>query len=74
MYLDHPNIIKCFGFFEDKTNFYALMELGCDGQLFDIIMNGETLSEESTSFIIGNLLEAVNYLHSFKIIHRDIKP
>jgi hypothetical protein len=32
------------------------MELGCDGQLFDIIMNGDTLSEESTSFIIGNLL------------------
>ena len=40
MYLDHPNIIKCFGFFDDKTYFYTLMELGCDGQLFDIIMNG----------------------------------
>jgi hypothetical protein len=32
------------------------MELGCDGQLFDIISNGQTLSEEVTSFVIGNLL------------------
>lgn len=32
------------------------MELGCDGQLYDIISAGTKLSEESTSFIIGNLL------------------
>jgi serine/threonine protein kinase len=50
------------------------MELGCDGQLYDIIATGETLSEESTSFIIGNLLEAVSVLHSHTILHRDIKP
>jgi len=51
-----------------------MMELGCDGQLFDVISSGQTLSEESTSFIIGNLLDAINLMHRHKIIHRDIKP
>jgi len=50
------------------------MELGCDGQLYDIISSGETLTEEGTSYIIYNLLDAVNLMHRHKILHRDIKP
>jgi serine/threonine protein kinase len=73
-FLDHPNIIRNFGFFSDEENIYAIMELGCDGQLYDLIANGVTLSEESTSYIISNLLEAVNVMHKNKILHRDIKP
>lgn len=73
-FLDHPNIIKNYGYFSDEDNFYTIMELGCDGQLYDIISSGETLTEESTSYIIGNLLEAVNLMHRHKILHRDIKP
>lgn len=73
-FLDHPNIIKNYGYFSDEENFYTIMELGCDGQLYDIISSGETLSEESTSYIIGNLLEAINLMHRHKILHRDIKP
>lgn len=73
-FLDHPNIIKIYGYFHDEEHFYIVMELGCDGQLFDIISNGQTLSEEATSFIIGNLLDAVQLMHKHKILHRDIKP
>lgn len=73
-FLDHPNIIKTYGFFADEDYFYTVLELGCDGQLYDIISNGTRLSEESTSFIIGNLLDAVSLMHKHKIIHRDIKP
>jgi hypothetical protein len=73
-FLDHPNIIKTHGFFADEDYFYTILELGCDGQLYDIIANGQRLSEESTSFIIGNLLEAVALMHRHKILHRDIKP
>ena len=73
-FLDHPNIIKNYGFFHDEEHFYTLMELGADGQLYDLISNGQTLHEESTSFIIGNLLDAISLMHKYKILHRDIKP
>lgn len=73
-FLDHPNIIRAYGYFADEENFYTVLELGCDGQLYDVISTGQTLSEESTSFIIGNLLDAVCLMHRHKILHRDIKP
>ena len=73
-FLDHPNIIKVYGYFSDEEHFYIILELGCDGQLFDVISGGQTLSEETTSFIIGNLLDAVGLMHKHKILHRDIKP
>ena len=73
-FLDHPNIIKNYGFFSDEENIYTIMELGCDGQLFGLIATRPQLTVESTSYIIGNLLEAVNVMHKHKILHRDIKP
>jgi aurora kinase len=43
-FLDHPNIIKVYGSFTDDKYIYIIMELGCDGQLFDIISSGQTLT------------------------------
>ena len=50
------------------------MELGCDGQLYSLMSEHKQLNEETTSFIIKNLLEAIHYMHGNKILHRDIKP
>jgi hypothetical protein len=72
--LNHPNIISLYSFFADDTHFYTLMELGCDGQLYNLILNSSRLSEETTSFITKNLLEAIHYIHSNQVLHRDIKP
>lgn len=73
-YLKHPNIIEVYEFFEDDRHFYTLMELGCDGQLYNLIFEKKRLTEEGTSFISKNLLQAVDYMHGLKILHRDIKP
>jgi len=74
MFLDHPNIIKLYGFFHDKDNIYLLLELGSSGQLYKVIKERERMSENSTSYTIKQVCEAVRYLHFFKIIHRDLKP
>jgi serine/threonine protein kinase len=74
MYLDHPNIVKLYGFFHDKDNIYLLLELGSSGQLYKVIKDKERLSEASTSYCIKQVCEAVRYLHCYKIIHRDLKP
>jgi serine/threonine protein kinase len=74
MYLDHPNIIKLYGFFHDKTNIYLLQELGSSGQLYKVIKEKERLTEASAAYTIKQVCEAIRYLHFFKIIHRDLKP
>ena len=62
-FLNHPNIIDLYGFFDDEVYFYTLMELGCDGQLYSLISQHKNLTEEATSFITKNLLEAVHCMH-----------
>jgi aurora kinase len=44
-FLNHPNIIDVYGFFHDEHYFYTLLELGCDGQLYNIIAQHKNLTE-----------------------------
>lgn len=44
-YLDHPGIVKLYGCFDDVRNFYLLMELGCDGELYQLTAKKLTFSE-----------------------------
>lgn len=51
MYLDHPNLIKLYAYFSDDHNIYLLMELGCDGQLYDMMKKKNKLHEDSVSIL-----------------------
>lgn len=73
-FLEHRSIMRNYGFFQDNDIFYSIQELGCDGPLYSLIANGNTLEEESASFIVSSLLEGVSLMHKHKILHRDIKP
>lgn len=35
--LDHPNIVKFYGFFEDEENIYLILEYISGGTLFDYL-------------------------------------
>lgn len=73
-YLDHPNLVKLYSYFADDYNIYLLMELGCDGQLYDIMKKKPKLQEDSVSIITREILEGLSYMHQAQVIHRDIKP
>lgn len=49
------------------------MEYLPDGSLFDKLAEKTTFSEKKTSRIIKQIIEALMYMHKFKIIHRDLK-
>jgi len=82
--LDHPNIL---GFIEayDSTEFYdpntgeiqtvcaIVMEYATGGELFDYLEKNVYLPEETARKIFKQLVDAINYLHSWNITHRDIK-
>ncbi|CAJ1364962.1 unnamed protein product [Effrenium voratum] len=70
----HPNIIRMHETFKGKLHFYVIFEL-CDGaRIFDYIMEAETHTEQETACVVQQLVQAVDYMHSRLICHRDIKP
>ncbi|KAL3816207.1 hypothetical protein ACHAXA_001263 [Cyclostephanos tholiformis] len=76
--MDHPNIIKMVGCYEDDERIHIVTEKYTGGELFDRIVRNTTdngcLDERSASRIIKSLLRAVEYLHENDVVHRDIKP
>ena len=45
--IDHPNIVRMLNAYEDKNHYCIIMELMQGGELFDHIIEKETLQEQS---------------------------
>lgn len=56
MFLDHPNLVKLYAYFYDDYNIYLLMELGCDGQLYDLMKKKKKFTEESVSIVTREII------------------
>ena len=70
----HQNIVKAQELCEDSRNFYIVMEF-VNGASLTKLLNGKAISEPKARYIIKQLLQALNYLHSsMQIVHRDLKP
>ena len=70
----HPNIIKILDYFESSSAIYIVMEYIENGDLFTYLEEKNFfISEKKAKQIIKSIVEAVRYLHSNGILHRDIK-
>ena len=74
--LDHPNIVKYFGTFEDDFYLHIMMEYLQGHDLFKIITLKDytKIEEKDMSQIIFKLFKTLIFLHTKNIVHRDIKP
>ncbi|KAM7039835.1 death-associated protein kinase 2 isoform 1-T1 [Acridotheres tristis] len=70
----HANIVQLHDIYENKTDVVLILELVSGGELFDFLAQKESLSEEEATRFIKQILDGVNYLHSKKIAHFDLKP
>jgi serine/threonine protein kinase len=68
----HPHIIKLIDVLEDDKHFYIILEYLDGRDLFEF-MNRNFLNEVKAKRIIYAVMRAVKYLHTFGIVHRDIK-
>jgi serine/threonine protein kinase len=75
MFINHPNVIKIYGFFDDLLHFYIIMESALDGHLSDFLnKRPNTLKEDEASVLLYQTCSAISSLHTHTIIHRDLKP
>uniref|UniRef100_A0A452IK46 non-specific serine/threonine protein kinase n=1 Tax=Gopherus agassizii TaxID=38772 RepID=A0A452IK46_9SAUR len=71
---DHPYIVKLLGAFYHDSKLWIMIEF-CPGGAVDAVMLelDRGLTEPQIQVICRQMLEALVYLHSKKIIHRDLK-
>ncbi|CAD8139364.1 unnamed protein product [Paramecium octaurelia] len=70
---DHPNIIKLYEIYESGDYIYLVMELLEGGELFDLILETPFFVESKIALIMFKIFDALEYLHTKNIMHRDIK-
>uniref|UniRef100_UPI00358F99BD serine/threonine-protein kinase Nek9 isoform X1 n=2 Tax=Myxine glutinosa TaxID=7769 RepID=UPI00358F99BD len=73
--LHHPNIISYYNHFLNGNHMLIELEYCNGGTLHDKIasMHKQHFEEEKVIWYFYQLASAVKYIHSFDIIHRDIK-
>ena len=77
--LRHPNIVQMIDAFETENEVISVAEF-VPGELFRLFdqfkaeVGYRRLPEPRVAEIAGDLVSALHYLHSHRILHRDIKP
>jgi len=71
--LSHDNILKLYDIFEDDENYYVVQELFLGGELFDKLIELQSLDEGKVVSIARQLLSAAACMHKSGIIYRDFK-
>ncbi|XP_039204719.1 serine/threonine-protein kinase 36 isoform X2 [Crotalus tigris] len=71
--LHHPNIVQMLDSFETDKEVVVVTDYA-EGELFQILEDDGNLPEEQVQLIAAQLASALYYLHSHRILHRDMKP
>ena len=71
--LEHPNIMKIYECFEDEENIYIVSEFCDEGDLLSKMEKVKSLNEIIVKFLMGQIFDAIAYLHANRVFHGDIK-
>ena len=71
--INNDYLVNSYFIFQDKKNYYFVMEYLPGGDVYTLLSKNN-LPKKTIQLIVAETILAVNYLHSIRIIHHDIKP
>ncbi|XP_026202053.1 MAP kinase-interacting serine/threonine-protein kinase 1 isoform X2 [Anabas testudineus] len=69
----NKNILELIQFFEDSSCFYLVFEKLCGGSILTHIQNRKHFNELEASKVVRDIAQALDFLHTKGIAHRDLK-
>lgn len=72
--VDHPNLVRLLDTYETASSYVLVLEMADQGRFLDYIVSWGNLTEEKVALYLRDILEALHYLHSWRIAHLDLKP
>ncbi|KAJ8480180.1 hypothetical protein OPV22_023907 [Ensete ventricosum] len=70
----NPFVVRFFYSFTSRENLYLVMEYLNGGDLYSLLRNLGCLDEDVARVYIAEVVLALEYLHSLRVVHRDLKP
>jgi len=70
--LDHPNICRLLHAYEKGDRVWLVMEL-CGCELYRRLCKQKFYGERDAVGVMTQMLQAVSYLHTHRVVHRDLK-
>ncbi|MDF5737313.1 MULTISPECIES: serine/threonine-protein kinase [unclassified Nostoc] len=71
---EHDKIPKLIACFEENEQFYIVHEFIVGNPLTEKMIQGQPLREEQVISLLSEILEILVLVHSYGVIHRNIKP
>eukprot|EP00759_Apiculatamorpha_spiralis_P012845 PhF_6_TR19704/c0_g1_i1/m.28770 len=72
--ISHPFIVNMVCTFQDEKRVYIMLEFVIGGEMFTHLRSAGRFPNDVAKFYHAELVLAFEYLHSFDIIYRDLKP
>jgi serine/threonine protein kinase len=73
-YVRHDNIVQVYTFCENKGCTCLVLELCSDGNVEEYVRRQGPLPGSRARVLARQLIDAVDFLHCRRVVHRDVKP